>query len=86
MTTTLITTFAATLLVASALGASAALAGGDYYVGGAPDAVRSRSQAIDTFRTNSIGNGNVAMGSERSAVSRPHDRGDYRSIAPGSGR
>ena len=38
MTKTLTTTFAAALIAASAFGASAAFASGDYYVGGSPDA------------------------------------------------
>ena len=76
MTKTLTTTFAAALIAASAFGASAAFAGGDYYVGGAPAPVQSQKQNVDTFRTTSIGDRAVMN------VAQPHDRGDYRSVAP----
>ncbi len=75
MTKTLANTFAAALIAASAFGASAAFAGGDYYVGGSPDAVKSERQNLDTFRTNSIGERASASGQ---SVPQPYDRGDYR--------
>ncbi|MGB3812080.1 MAG: hypothetical protein WA950_02530 [Shinella sp.] len=78
MTKTLTTTFAAALVAASAFGASAAFAGGDYYVGGAPAPVQSQTK-VDSFRTNSIGDKVTAQ------VAQPHDRGDYRSVAPVNG-
>ena len=78
MTKTLTTTFAAALIAASAFGASAAFAGGDYYVGGAPAPVQSQTN-VDAFRTNSIGD-RAATNSQ--SVAQPHDRGDYRSVAP----
>ncbi|MGB3812079.1 MAG: hypothetical protein WA950_02525 [Shinella sp.] len=78
MTKTLTTTFAAALVAASAFGASAAFAGGDYYVGGAPAPVQSQS-SIDTVRTNSIGDKVTTQ------VAQPYDRGDYRSVAPVNG-
>ncbi|MGB3812078.1 MAG: hypothetical protein WA950_02520 [Shinella sp.] len=77
MTKTLTTTFAAALIAASTIGASAAFAGGDYYVGGAPAPVQSQS-SIDTVRTNSIGDNGTTQ------VAQPYDRGDYRSVAPGN--
>ncbi len=78
MTKTLNATFAAALVAASVFGASAAFAGGDYYVGGSPDTVKSERQNLDTFRTNSIGDRNVVIRSEQSSVPQPYDRGDYR--------
>lgn len=80
MTKTLTATFAAALVAASAFGAPAAFAGGDYYVGGSPDAVKP--QAVDTFRTDSIGDKHVVI--DGKPVAKPYDRGDYRSVAPGN--
>ncbi len=77
MTKTLANTFAAALVAASAFGASSALASGDYYVGGSPDAVKS--QNVDQISTSSIGDGAAAIGQ---SVAQPYDRGDYRSLAP----
>ncbi len=79
MTRTLNNAFAAALVAASAFGASPALAGGNYYVGGSPDAVKS--QNVDTVRTHSIGNRHVVY-KDVSADSQPTDRGDYRTMAP----
>ncbi|WP_411033779.1 hypothetical protein [Shinella sp. BYT-45] len=79
MTKTLTTTFAAALVAASAFGASAAFASGDYYVGGAPDAVKS--QNIDTVRTHSIGDKRVVI-KDQSAQAQSYNSGDYRSVAP----
>jgi len=80
MTKTLTKTFAAALVAASAFGASAAFAGGDYYVGGSPDAVQTQSQGqhLDRFQTNSIGNKRVIMRHQAAEVQQPYDRGDYR--------
>ena len=76
MTKTLTTTFAAALIAASAFGASAAFASGDYYVGGSPDAVKT--QNIDAVRTHSIGERAV----KNTAGTQTADRGDYRTMAP----
>ena len=80
MTKTLTKTFAAALVAASAFGASAAFAGGDYYVGGSPDAVQTQSQGqhLDRFQTNSIGNKHVVIRHQGADVQQPYDRGDYR--------
>ncbi|MGD9477830.1 hypothetical protein [Shinella sp. G-2] len=59
MSKTLKTTFAAAFVAASAFGASAAFAGGDYYQGAWPQPVASHSQKIDRTTTQSIGNGAV---------------------------
>lgn len=72
---------AATLVAATTFGASAVFAGGDYYVGGSPDAVKSERQT-DGFRTNSIGS-ERAVTSGRS-VPAPYDRGDYRPVGIGN--
>ena len=79
MTKTLTKTFAAALVAASAFGASAAFAGGDYYVGGSPDAVptQSQSQHLDRFQTNSIGDKHVAI-KRHAPIAQPYDHGDYR--------
>jgi len=76
MTKTFTTTFAAALVAASALGASAAFAGGDYYVGGAPASIAS--QTIDQVRTHSIGERAIKPATETQVA----DRGEYRSMAP----
>ncbi|WP_411033780.1 hypothetical protein [Shinella sp. BYT-45] len=78
MTKTLATTFAAALVAASAFGASAAFASGDYYVGGAPAPVQSQTN-VDRFRTNSIGDRVIVR--DQSAE-KPYESGDYRSVAP----
>lgn len=78
MTRTLNTAFAAALAAASVFGASAALAGGNYYVGGSPDAVKpAEHQRLDRFQTNSIDNGHVVI-KRQASVPQPYDRGDYR--------
>lgn len=82
MTKTLNATFAAALVAASVFGASAAFAGGDYYVGGSPDAVKTHTN-VDMVRTSSIGNKHFVMQGQ-SAEAQPYDRGDYRSVAPGN--
>ena len=79
MTNTFTTTFAAALVAVSALGASAAFAGGDYYVGGAPASIAS--QTIDQVRTHSIGERAVKPSAETQAA----DRGAYRTMAPATG-
>jgi len=76
MTKTINATFAAALVAASVFGASAAFAGGDYYVGGSPDAVKSH---VDSVRTSSIGDKHVVA-----TATQPSDRGDYRTMAPGN--
>ena len=73
MTKTFTNTLAAALVAASAFGASAAFAGGDYYVGGSPDTVKS--QNVEQVRTNSIGD-RASAGSQ--SVPQAYDRGDYR--------
>ena len=78
MTKTLTTTFAAALVAASAFGASAAFASGDYYVGGSPDAVKS--QNVDQVRTQSIGNRVVVR--DTTVEYKNNDRGDYRPMVP----
>ena len=78
MTKTFNATFAAALVAASVFGASAAFAGGDYYVGGSPDAVKSQ---VDTVRTHSIGEQRVLVRST-SADNQGAARGDYRTMAP----
>ena len=75
MTKTFTNTLAAALVAASAFGASAAFAGGDYYVGGAPAPVQN--QSIDRSQTNSIGNKHFVKG-EGASVQQSYDRGDYR--------
>ena len=84
MTKTLNTTFAAALVAASVFGASAAFAGGDYYPGGSPDAVKTEAQRVDTFRTNSIGDKRLVLKHTASDDQR-NDRGEYRSVAPVNG-
>ena len=69
-------TFAAALVAVSTLGAPAAFAGGDYYVGGAP--ASTASQSIDQVRTHSIGERAIKPAAEIQAA----DRGEYRSMAP----
>ena len=81
MTKTFNATFAAALVAASVFGASTAFAGGNYYVGGSPDAVKS--QNVDTFRTHSIGSKHIVY-KDVAADSQPTDRGDYRTMAPGN--
>ncbi|GMB82723.1 hypothetical protein NN6n1_35060 [Shinella zoogloeoides] len=77
MTKTINATFAAALVAASVFGASAAFAGGDYYVGGSPDAVKTETR-VDGFRTNSVdSNGNVVI-RQQASQPKPYDRGDYR--------
>ncbi len=78
MTKTLTTTFAAALVAASAFGASAAFASGNYYVGGSPDAVKS--QSVDQVRTHSIGNKVVVR--DTTVEYKNTDRGDYRPMVP----
>lgn len=80
MTKTLNATVAAALVAVSVFGTSAAFAGGDYYVGGSPDAVKTHTN-VDMFRTSSIGNRHIVMQGQ-SAEAQPYDRGDYRSVAP----
>ena len=77
MTKTFTNTVAAALVAASAFGASAAFAGGDYYVGGAPSA---QSQSIDTVRTHSTGE-RVAV-RDTTVEYKNSDRGDYRPMVP----
>ena len=77
MTKTFTNTLAAALVAASAFGASAAFAGGNYYVGGSPDAVKTQSQGVDRSQTNSIGNKHFVNG-QGASVQQPYDRGDYR--------
>lgn len=74
---TLSTNFAAALVAASAFGASAAFASGEYYVGGAPSA---QSQNIDTVRTHSTGE-RVAV-RDTTVEYKNNDRGDYRPMVP----
>ena len=81
MTKSINATFAAALVAASVFGASSAFAGGDYYVGGSPDAVKSQTH-VDSFRTNSIGGKHVVIKGQADAQS--SDRGDYRTMAPGN--
>ena len=81
MTKIFTNTVAAALVAASAFGASAAFAGGDYYVGGSPDAVKTQNQKVDTFRTNSIGD-RAATNSQ--SIPQPYDRGDYRPAGIGN--
>ncbi|WP_337181307.1 hypothetical protein [Shinella sp.] len=77
MTKTFNATFAAALVAASVFGASTAFAGGTYYVGGSPDAVKTETH-VDTFRTNSVdSNGHVVI-RRQASVPQPYDRGDYR--------
>jgi len=75
MTKIFTNTLAAALVAASAFGASAAFAGGDYYVGGAPAPVQN--QSIDRSQTNSIGTKHFVKG-EGASIQQPYDRGDYR--------
>jgi len=78
MTKTLNTAFAAALAAASLFGASAAFAGGDYYVGGSPDAVKpAQHERLDRFQTNSIGDRHVVIRRE-AAIPQPYDHGGYR--------
>jgi len=68
-------TLATALVAASLLSASAAFAGGDYYVGGSPDAVKPQSRIAATFR-NGHPDHRISRGSY--SVPAPYDSGDYR--------
>ncbi|MBB5044169.1 hypothetical protein [Shinella fusca] len=81
MTKTFKATFAATLAAASLFGASAAFAGGDYYVGGSPDAAAAHAN-IDSFRTSGISNKRVILKDHQANIEKPYDHGDYRTMAP----
>jgi hypothetical protein len=73
MTKTLNTTFAAALLAASVFGASAALAGDDYYQGVSPQQVQNHQ--IDRTTTQSISNGAVKAAPTSAEVGAA--QGDY---------
>ena len=84
MTKILNTTFAAALVAASVFGASTASASGDYYSVSSPSAMKTQSQNIDRFQTDSIGHKRVVIKNEASA-DQHYNRGDYRSMAPNAG-
>ena len=78
MTKTLNTTFAAALVAASVFGASAALAGDNYYQGVSPfPANEQQSQQIDRFTTQSIRNGNGAVKAAPTSAEVGAAHGDY---------
>ncbi|UDF30950.1 UNVERIFIED_ORG: hypothetical protein LHK14_06355 [Roseateles sp. XES5] len=77
MTKTLKTTFAAAFVAASAFGASAAFAGGDYYQGVSPDSAQVQQHKIDRFTTQSIHNGNVVMKAAPTSADVGPANGDY---------
>jgi hypothetical protein len=81
MTKTFKATFAATLAAASLFGASAAFAGGDYYIGGSADAAAAHEN-IDSVRTNSISNKRIILKDHQVNNEKPYDHGDYRTMAP----
>ncbi|WLR93022.1 hypothetical protein [Shinella zoogloeoides] len=75
MTKTLNTTFAAALVAASVFGASAAIAGDDYYQGVSPQQVQNHQ--IDRFTTQSIRNDNGAVKAAPTSAEVGAAQGDY---------